>query len=54
MAPVGGAPVTVFAHFGHWYVSLPVFLGPVAVLFAWVYVGDWLEKRKGGERRDGD
>ena len=46
--------MTVFAHFGHWYVSLPVFLGPVAVLFAWVYVGDWLEKRKRGERHDGD
>ena len=43
----------VLAHFGHWYVSLPVFLGPVAALFAWVYVGDWREKRK-GERRDGD
>jgi hypothetical protein len=38
--------MTVIAHFGHWYVSLPVFLGPVALLFGWVLVGDWLEKRK--------
>ena len=38
------------AHLGHWYVSLPIFLGPVAVLVGWVYIGDWLDRRK----RDGD
>ena len=38
------------AHVGHWYVSLPIFLGPVVVLLAWVYAGDWLERR----RRDDD
>ena len=38
------------AHFGHWYVSLPVFMGPVVVLLVWVYVGAWLERRRG--RRD--
>jgi hypothetical protein len=38
--------VTPFAHFGHWYVSLPIFMGPVAVLFGWVFVGGWLDKRK--------
>jgi hypothetical protein len=42
--------VIPIAHIGHWYVSLPIFLGPVVVLLAWVYVGDWLERRK----RDGD
>ena len=40
----------VLAHFGHWYVSLPVFMGPVLILFAWVYVGGWLERRKGKQR----
>jgi hypothetical protein len=45
--------VSVLAHFGHWYVSLPIFLGPVVVLFAWVYVGDWLEKRRGRDGEDG-
>jgi hypothetical protein len=38
--------VTTLAHIGHWYVSLPIFLGPVAVLLAWVYLGDWLDRRK--------
>jgi hypothetical protein len=44
--------VIPLAHFGHWYVSLPVFLGPVVVLFAWVYVGDRLEERKRRQRQD--
>jgi hypothetical protein len=34
------------AHLGHWYVSLLVFLGPVVVLLAFVYLGDWRQKRK--------
>jgi hypothetical protein len=51
LAPVGGAAVIPLAHLGHWYVSLPIFLGPVLVLLAWVYVGDWLERRRRG---DGD
>jgi hypothetical protein len=38
--------VIVLAHLGHWYVSLPVFMGPVAALFAWVYLGERLEKRR--------
>jgi hypothetical protein len=44
--------VIVFAHTGHWYVSLPIFLGPVLVLVAWVYLGDWFERRKDGDDRD--
>jgi hypothetical protein len=39
--------VTPLAHTGHWYVSLPIFMGPVAVIFGWVYVGAWLDKRRG-------
>lgn len=38
------------AHLGHWYVSLPIFMGPVLLLFGWVYVGDWLEKRRRGRK----
>jgi hypothetical protein len=44
--------VTVLAHLGHWYVSLPIFMGPVLLLFAWVYIGDRRDKRR--ERRTGD
>ena len=36
----------VLAHVGHWYVSLPIFMGPVLLLVAWVYVGGWLDKRR--------
>jgi hypothetical protein len=36
---------------GHWYVSLPIFMGPVALLFAWVYVGDWIGRRRGRDGR---
>ncbi|MEA2352093.1 MAG: hypothetical protein QOG41_6 [Thermoleophilaceae bacterium] len=44
--------MTVLAHLGHWYVSLPIFMGPVLLLFAWVYIGDRRDKRR--ERRTGD
>jgi hypothetical protein len=44
--------VTTVAHVGHWYVSLPIFMGPVLLLFGWVYLGDRLDRRK--ERRAGD
>lgn len=43
--------MTPIAHIGHWYVSLPIFLGPVLVLLGWVYVGDWLDRRR---REDDD
>ena len=43
--------MTVLAHMGHWYVSLPIFMGPVALLFAWVYVGDWIGRRRGRDGR---
>ena len=42
----------LIAHAGHWYVSLPIFLGPVAVLLVWVYLGDWLDRRKDGDDAD--
>jgi len=34
------------AHFGHWYVSLPVFMGPVVALFGYIYIGEWRNKRR--------
>jgi hypothetical protein len=43
---LAGAFTPMLAHLGHWYVSLPVFLGPVVVLLAFVYIGDWRQKRK--------
>jgi hypothetical protein len=42
------------AHIGHWYVSLPIFMGPVVLLFGWVYLGDWLDKRKSRDEHESD
>ena len=42
----------VFAHLGHWYVGVPVYFGPVALLIAWFKVGEWRDKRRGPQRRD--
>ena len=39
------------AHVGHWYVSLPIFMGPVLVLFALVYIGDRRDRRREKEGR---
>jgi hypothetical protein len=45
--------VIVLAHIGHWYVSLTVFLGPVAALFAWVRLAERRDKRrKRGDRSE--
>ncbi|MFI4977242.1 MAG: hypothetical protein ACHQC8_00970 [Solirubrobacterales bacterium] len=41
----------IFAHFGHWYVSLPTFLGPVAIIAAVVKASERRERRRA---RDGD
>ena len=38
--------VPPIAHFGHWYVSLPVFMGPVVALFGYIYIGEWRNKRR--------
>jgi len=34
------------AHFGHWYISLPVFMGPVVALFGYIYLQEWRNKRR--------
>ncbi|HEY2142280.1 MAG TPA: hypothetical protein VGG98_09510 [Solirubrobacteraceae bacterium] len=36
----------IFAHFGHWYVSLPTFLGPVVVIAAIVKVSERRTRRR--------
>ena len=35
-----------FAHLGHWYVSLPIFMGPVVVLAALVKLSSWRDRRR--------
>jgi hypothetical protein len=52
---VGPAPALIYApvvaHFGHWYVSLPTFLGPVAIIAIVVKTSDRRERRRA---RSGD
>lgn len=45
-------PAPPLAHFGHWYVSLPVFMGPVLLLVIALKVQTWRERRE-TERRSG-
>ena len=35
----------IFAHLGHWYISLPVFMGPVLVLAIALKLQSWRESR---------
>jgi hypothetical protein len=41
----------IFAHFGHWYVSLPTFLGPAVIIAVIVKVS---ERRARRRAREGD
>jgi hypothetical protein len=45
-------PIPPFAHLGHWYVSLPVFMGPVLVLVIALKAQTWREARASSERSD--
>ncbi len=36
----------VFAHFGHWYISFPVYMGPPALLAVYLKWSGRREKRK--------
>ncbi|HEY2631582.1 MAG TPA: hypothetical protein VGI26_04305 [Solirubrobacteraceae bacterium] len=38
-------PPPILAHLGHWYVSLPVFMGPVLLLVLALKVQTWRERR---------
>ena len=40
----------LFAHLGHWYVGLPVYLSPVLAVVALLKWSEWREKRR--KRRD--
>ena len=49
------ALVPILAHFGHWYISGPVYLAPVLLVIAWLKWTSWRERRaqksKGGASR---
>lgn len=34
------------AHFGHWYISLPVYLGPVVAVMAYLAISAWRDRRR--------
>lgn len=42
-------PPPIFAHLGHWYVSLPVFMGPVLLLVIALKIQTWRERRPGSD-----
>jgi hypothetical protein len=35
----------VFAHTGHVLIDLPIYLGPVIIIAAWLKISSWREKR---------
>jgi hypothetical protein len=41
---------TLFAHLGHWYVGLPVYLSPVIAVFALLKWSEWRQRRRERER----
>jgi uncharacterized membrane protein (GlpM family) len=46
----------VIAHFGHWYISGPIYLVPVLALIAYMRITNWRERRRkrtGAHRRRG-
>jgi anti-anti-sigma regulatory factor len=43
-------PAPPLAHLGHWYVSLPVFMGPVLLVVIALKLHTWRERRSGPER----
>ena len=44
-------PPPILAHFGHWYISLPTFMGPVLMIAVWLKVTTWRDKRRGDDGR---
>jgi ABC-type transporter Mla MlaB component len=40
-------PTPPFAHLGHWYVSLPIFMGPVLLIAVALKIQTWRERRHG-------
>ena len=46
------ATILVLAHFGHWYISLPIFMSPVLAILILVMVERIRDKRNPDRRRD--
>jgi hypothetical protein len=36
----------LFAHLGHWYVGLPVYLSPVVAVFLLLKASEWRDKKR--------
>lgn len=36
----------ILAHLGHWYISLPLYLGPILLISAGLTFQDWRERRR--------
>jgi hypothetical protein len=47
------AVVWIAAHLGHWYVGLPVYLGPIVLIVLAIKVSEWREKRRRRDSPDG-
>jgi hypothetical protein len=43
---LSSAIVTVFAHLGHWYVGLPVYMSPVVLLIVGGKWAEWRDRRR--------
>ncbi|MGC2373311.1 MAG: hypothetical protein WA484_05505 [Solirubrobacteraceae bacterium] len=43
-------PAPPLAHLGHWYVSLPVFMGPVLLLVIALKIQTWREQHRGPDQ----
>jgi ABC-type transporter Mla MlaB component len=43
-------PAPPLAHLGHWYISLPVFMGPVLLLVIALKLQTWRERRHGPDQ----
>jgi hypothetical protein len=38
--------IPVFAHLGHWYVSMPIWMGPFVLLFGWAKLSERRRRKK--------
>ncbi|MCL6650050.1 MAG: hypothetical protein K6U89_17175 [Chloroflexi bacterium] len=42
----------VIGHFGHWYISLPVYLGPALAIVLWLWLGDRRARARADHEED--
>jgi hypothetical protein len=47
------AMVWIAAHLGHWYVGLPVYLGPIVLIVLAIKASEWRERRRRRKSPDG-